>query len=275
MFRDLPAASLPTHRLPATRLVHALGQSNGAAMVYRLGCEAADIFASIIPFEGSPPPADYNCTPSEPVHLLHIHGTDDHTVYYDGKHRDMGAVDSVTFFGGYNGCSTGANATFLNNATIANAKYRGDSSHTDSLDISKNVNGYDTEVFELAGCASDGTATLWKVVGETHDPSLNSNYATNVVKWIKNHPKGTSGNFYTATDTEYGDDDDGALPVWSTVAIGIGLFLACFTVCVLGGYLVYEKVPGVKEWLSERALYNSRANPKHPPITRTTADPVV
>ena len=69
--------------------------------------------------------------------------------------------------------------------------------------------------------------------------------------------------------------DDGALPVWSTVAIGIGLFLACFTVCVLGGYLVYEKVPGVKEWLSERALYNSRANPKHPPITRTTADPVV
>jgi len=44
---------------------------------------------------------------------------------------------------------------------------------------------------------------------------------------------------------------------------------------VLGGYLVYEKVPGVKEWLSERALYNSRANPKHPPITRTTADPVV
>ena len=125
MFRDLPAASLPTHRLPATLLVHALGQSNGAAMVYRLGCEAADIFASIIPFEGSPPPADYNCTPSEPVHLLHIHGTDDHTVYYDGKHRDMGAVDSVTFFGGYNGCGTGANATFLNNATIANAKYRG------------------------------------------------------------------------------------------------------------------------------------------------------
>ena len=58
--------------------VHVLGQSNGAAMAYRLGCERADLFASIIPFEGAPPPADYNCTPSEPVHLLHIHGTDDH-----------------------------------------------------------------------------------------------------------------------------------------------------------------------------------------------------
>ena len=35
--------------------VHALGQSNGAAMVYRLGCEAAEIFASVT--SALPPPS--------------------------------------------------------------------------------------------------------------------------------------------------------------------------------------------------------------------------
>ena len=166
IFETIPSPACQPTTPPATPPVHAYGQSNGAAMVYRLGCEAADVFASVIPFEGSPPPADYNCTPSEPIHLLHIHGTDDHTVYYgrhaisclfdppptythtrtthiqyriyriyqylsyvsyslDGRRRDMGAVESVTFFGEYNGCGTGANASFLNNATLANAKYRG------------------------------------------------------------------------------------------------------------------------------------------------------
>ena len=43
------------------------------------------------------------------------------------------------------------------------------------------------EVFELAGCPSNGTVTLWKVIGETHDPSLNSNYQEQVVRFIKVH----------------------------------------------------------------------------------------
>ena len=59
-----------------------------------LNTPSRPVHDQVIPFEGAPPPADYNCTATEPVHLLHIHGTDDHTVYYDGKHRDMSAVES-------------------------------------------------------------------------------------------------------------------------------------------------------------------------------------
>jgi polyhydroxybutyrate depolymerase len=62
--------------------VYATGLSNGGMMSYRLGCEAAHDFAAIAPV-GATSVLDA-CAPSEPVSVLHVHGTADENVPFDG-----------------------------------------------------------------------------------------------------------------------------------------------------------------------------------------------
>jgi polyhydroxybutyrate depolymerase len=64
--------------------VHNAGFSNGGFMSYRLVCEAADLFASVASVSGvlGVPPEE--CKPARPVPLIHIHGTNDKTVSYEG-----------------------------------------------------------------------------------------------------------------------------------------------------------------------------------------------
>jgi polyhydroxybutyrate depolymerase len=65
------ARELPIDR----RRIYAVGISNGAMMAYRLACEASDIFAAIGAVAG--PLVTERCAPSNPVSVIHIHGTED------------------------------------------------------------------------------------------------------------------------------------------------------------------------------------------------------
>jgi len=76
--------SIDPHRIFAT------GLSNGGIMAYRLACEAADLIAAIAPVAGTQMAAD--CRPTEPVSVIHVHGTEDQHVPYDGGVGD----DSLT-----------------------------------------------------------------------------------------------------------------------------------------------------------------------------------
>ena len=93
-----------------TERVYLLGYSNGGFMVYRMACDHADIIASVASLAGATyfDPAD--CTPSAPVRTLHIHGTDDGNVGYEGGALlDVpypGAVASIEQWATYNQCST-------------------------------------------------------------------------------------------------------------------------------------------------------------------------
>lgn len=62
--------------------VYATGISNGAMMCYRLACEMADKIAAIAPIAG--PMGLQGCTPSRPVSILHVHGTDDQFAPFAG-----------------------------------------------------------------------------------------------------------------------------------------------------------------------------------------------
>ena len=99
--RELVAAAANLWRVDFGR-IYAYGHSNGAAMAYRLACEASDLFAGVIAFAGVPPPADsaVGCAPSRPLRVLHIHATQDFTVPY------AGALEATAAFTDYNGCSS-------------------------------------------------------------------------------------------------------------------------------------------------------------------------
>ena len=64
--------------------IYATGMSNGGMMAYRLGCEAADLFAAIAPVAGALDTE--SCKPSAPVSAIIFHGeADKHVPYQGGK----------------------------------------------------------------------------------------------------------------------------------------------------------------------------------------------
>jgi polyhydroxybutyrate depolymerase len=94
------------------RRIYAAGMSNGGMMVYRLACEASDIFAAVGIVSGvlvSEP-----CAPRVPVSVIDFHGTDDYYVPLNGgvggkaliDHPFPPVQDSVLFWVGRDECQT-------------------------------------------------------------------------------------------------------------------------------------------------------------------------
>ena len=68
----------------STDCVYACGMSNGGYMSYSLACEHPEVFSAVGSVTGAMSAADFGCTPSEVVPVVHLHGTADETVSYSG-----------------------------------------------------------------------------------------------------------------------------------------------------------------------------------------------
>jgi len=175
-----------------------LGHSNGAALAYRLACEADDLFRAVVAISGSPPPDEsaVGCRPARPTRILHVHGTDDSVVLYGGRKGAYdGAVASVERFLAYNNCSTRQLPTGASLPGWSGGGAPG-ADGTSELDLSRRVAGLDTEVWRVSDCASGGDVTLWKVVGEQHTPLMwrgaptthEGAYQREVRRWLLQQP---------------------------------------------------------------------------------------
>jgi polyhydroxybutyrate depolymerase len=96
--------------------VYAAGHSNGAIMSYRLACELSDKIVAVGVQAGSLE-VD-TCQPSEPVSVLHIHGTADRNIPIDGGRGDGVARiafqpprDATLAFARADGCSDSSATT--------------------------------------------------------------------------------------------------------------------------------------------------------------------
>ncbi|HMI87648.1 MAG TPA: PHB depolymerase family esterase [Polyangiaceae bacterium] len=90
--------------------IYSTGMSNGAFMSFRLGCEAADLFAAVAPVAGKIGVAD--CRPARSVPLLAIHGTADTLVPYatGGLSADMMTVpETAKKWADLDACTEGPN----------------------------------------------------------------------------------------------------------------------------------------------------------------------
>ncbi len=71
--------------------IYATGLSNGGIFSYRLACDASDLLAAIAPVAGT---LNYpRCNPSQPVSVIHFHGTEDTHVGYNGGTGPDSLVD--------------------------------------------------------------------------------------------------------------------------------------------------------------------------------------
>lgn len=130
-----------------TSRVYATGMSNGGFMSYRLACELKHKIAAIAPVTGlMHDSVKYYCQSQCEVPVLHIHGTNDATVNYNGQNGIYGGADSTAkYWANRNGCNLTPSITNFpdvvttDNSTVTKIEYQ--SCNDSSQVILYRVNG--------------------------------------------------------------------------------------------------------------------------------------
>lgn len=142
-----------------------VGHSNGGYMSYRMACEVPEKVDRISVLAGAVYKDEDDCIGTDPVSVLHIHGTDDDSVGYESTPNHAGAVESVERWTVKAGCD--ADPTLLG-----------------TEDYLSNADGAETAINQWQGC-SDGTdIQLWSAEGGDHTfIGVNEAWRDAVARW--------------------------------------------------------------------------------------------
>jgi len=171
--------------------VHLVGFANGAFMAYRMACQSADLISGIASLNGATFLDPSRCAPSQPVNILHIHGTANPNVRYAGGALTTtgaayqapanmpafpGALQTVQFWAGYNRAREPV------------------SEPEPSMDLDLDVPGLDTVITRYMKYSPGGTVELWTINGgglfpTFHSGKSSSEFAPRVIDWLLAHPK--------------------------------------------------------------------------------------
>jgi len=151
------------------------GHSNGGFMSYRMACEHADTIAGIASLAGATFADTADCSPSEPVSVLQVHGTSDDTIAYDGGaivgNDYPSARQTVDSWVTYNGCDTSPTIT------------------PDALDLDGGIEGAESDTEAFGGCEQSAQVELWTIDTGSHIPDVTEDFSTSVVDFLLAHPK--------------------------------------------------------------------------------------
>jgi polyhydroxybutyrate depolymerase len=149
--------------------IYLFGHSNGGFMSYRMACERADRIAAVAVLAGSDGPGVDGCRPTEPVSVLHLHGTDDEVIGYDGGTITTtfpGAQETVARWVARDGCDEGATVE-------------------PPLDLDAGIDGAETTVAVHEGCDGGAIVQLDTIEGGAHSPALTHEaVGTDVLDWL-------------------------------------------------------------------------------------------
>lgn len=155
--------------------VFIIGHSNGGFMAHRMACEASDLVTAAVSIAGMTWLDAGQCTPSDDVSLLQIHGDADDTIFYGGGTVDPSvpsypsAVESVTRWQGYDGCTPGLNLDPVR------------------MDLDFSVAGEETKA-ERFTCPGSIGVELWTMEGVGHIPDF-SDFPGAVWPWLDAHAR--------------------------------------------------------------------------------------
>ncbi len=144
-------------------MVILLGHSNGGYMAYRMACDRADVVTNILVLAGAAASDPQTCNPSQPVEVLHMHGTADTEVPYD-----QNAVQSVTQWAAHDGCGT--------TRTPGPA-----------MDLDTVQPGAETQTATADGCPAGISVDLWTIQGAGHIPNLAPTFAQTALDYALAH----------------------------------------------------------------------------------------
>jgi polyhydroxybutyrate depolymerase len=156
--------------------VHFFGHSNGGFMTYRMACNHADRIAAVGVLAGAMPIDASQCAPSGPVSVLHVHGTADETIAYEGGSVAAGIE-------AYPGAQESVGRWLITDSCA-------EGPFTESkADFEANLPGEDTTERVSPGCGAGTAVDLWSIEGGKHIPGFNTAFTPAAMTWLLAHPK--------------------------------------------------------------------------------------
>jgi len=144
--------------------IYLFGHSNGHFMSYKFVCSTKGVVAALAGLAGAMENNLDDCTKS-PTNILHIHGTNDQTILYNGGALFQKKYPSV-------------DQTLAQWAEINSCN---DTSEVD-FDLMQSMVGQETTK-RIFTC-SKADLELWRINGGIHTPTLDKDFANKVLDWL-------------------------------------------------------------------------------------------
>ena len=149
--------------------VYVVGHSNGGFMAYRLACEKSAKINAVAVIAGAVNPDATVCGTPKPVNVLHIHGTADATIAYNGGTIEgaafPGALESIGQWLTRDGCDVTPTTAGVN-------------------DFDSMVAGQETTRLQYPNCPNGIHVEHWKMVGSGHIPAFTDEFRDALATWL-------------------------------------------------------------------------------------------
>ena len=155
-----------------SKRIYIFGHSNGHFMTYKFACSRPESVAAIAGLAGAMDSDVITCAPNRAVNVLHIHGTSDATILYDGGslfgNLYTSAASSVKKWAQIDKCLTSPQVGA-------------------AFDLIRNLDGAETTP-TIYSCPQTAVE-LWSINGGAHSPDVDESSALKIVDWFLAHPK--------------------------------------------------------------------------------------
>ena len=159
--------------------VYFFGYSNGGFMAYWMACQGLPGLRAVASLAGTSYMDDTACEDAAPVSVLHIHGTDDEVVLFEGVEGEPDAEgkdgpgyadarEMARRWGERTGCD-----------------WPDDPQPYATLDLDGYVPGAETHAYRLrSGCDDDISIELWVGEGSGHTPGYGDDFVDALLDWL-------------------------------------------------------------------------------------------
>ena len=160
--------------------IYLFGYSNGGFMAYHIACKGLPGLRAVASLSGTSYVQDSACQDAPPISVLHIHGSQDEVILYDGDQTDPGKGEEPAFY-------AGAEEMVARWSSRANCLWPANTQPYTTLDLDQHIPGPETQAYRIEpslGCAEGITIELWKSENSGHAPAYGESFRDILLEWL-------------------------------------------------------------------------------------------
>ena len=158
--------------------VYVFGYSNGGFMAHHMACKGLPGLRAVASLAGTSYLDDSSCDGAPPVSVLHVHGTADSVILFEGDESAPDAKGEVAFY-------AGAEEMVARWSRRAGCDWPDDPQAHATLDLDAYVPGPETQAFRVqSGCAAGIAIELWVSEGSGHTPGYDDTFVDALLGWL-------------------------------------------------------------------------------------------
>lgn len=161
--------------------VYFFGYSNGGFMSYHMACKGLPGLRAVAGLAGTSYVEDALCEGASPVSVLHIHGTEDNVIRFDGDATEPEGDREAAFY-------AGAEEMVKRWSRRAGCDWSEQPQPYALFDLDQQIAGSETRAFRVeTGCAEGIVIEMWMSVGSNHSPAYGDAFVDALLDWLLSH----------------------------------------------------------------------------------------